>query len=48
MDTLFSIVVYILLGKDAIVNAGGEAASGQLCPVVYGGLEQFLQPVRPD
>ena len=38
----------ILLGKDAIVNEAAEATAGQLCRVVYGGLERFTQPLRPD
>jgi len=38
----------ILLGEDAIVNAATEAAAGQVCRVVYGGLEQFSQPIRLD
>jgi len=38
----------ILLGRDAIVNEAVEAATGQVCRVVYGGLEQFSQPIEPD
>jgi hypothetical protein len=38
----------VLLRKDAIVNEATEATAGQVCRVVYGGLEQFSQPIRPD
>lgn len=38
----------ILLGRDAIVNEAVEVTSGQVCRVVYGGLEQFSQPIEPD
>ena len=38
----------ILLGRDAIVNEAVEATTGQVCRVVYGGLEQFSQPIEPD
>jgi hypothetical protein len=38
----------ILLRQDAIVNAATEATAGQVCRVVYGGLERFSEPIRPD
>jgi hypothetical protein len=38
----------IVLREDAIVNAATEATAGQVCRVVYGGLERFSQPIRPD
>jgi hypothetical protein len=38
----------ILLGRDAIVNEAVEATSGQVCRVVYGGLERFAEAIRPD
>jgi hypothetical protein len=38
----------ILLRKDAVVNEAAEATAGQICRVVYGGLEQFAQVIRPD
>jgi len=38
----------ILLRKDAVVNEATEATAGQVCRVVYGGLEQFSQAIRPD
>lgn len=38
----------ILLRKDAIVSPANEATAGQVCRVVYGGLEQFSQAIRPD
>jgi len=38
----------ILLRKDAVVNEATKATAGQICRVVYGGLEQFAQAVRPD
>jgi len=30
------------------VNAAPEAEKGQVCRVVYGGLEHFAEPIRPD
>jgi hypothetical protein len=38
----------ILLGKDAIVNEVEEPRKGQTCRVLYGGLERFTAPVKPD
>jgi len=38
----------ILLGRDAIVNEVVEATTGQVCRVVYGGLERFAEAIRPD
>lgn len=38
----------ILLGKDAIVNEANDATAGQVCRVVYGGLERFSEAIRPD
>lgn len=38
----------IRLQQDAIVNEATEASSGQVCRVVYGGLERFSAPIRPD
>jgi len=30
------------------VNEAINAAEGQVCPVVYGGLERFSEAIRPD
>jgi hypothetical protein len=38
----------ILLREDAVVNKATEATAGQVCRVVYGGLERFSQAIRPD
>ena len=38
----------ILLREDAVVIKATEARAGQVCRVVYGGLEQFSQAIRPD
>lgn len=38
----------ILLREDAVVNEATEASAGQVCRVVYGGLERFSQAIRPD
>ncbi len=38
----------ILLRKDAVVNEVTKATAGQICRVVYGGLEQFREAIRPD
>jgi len=38
----------ILLREDAIANTAREATAGQVCRVVYGGLEHFAEPIRPD
>jgi len=38
----------ILLREDAVVNEATEATAGQICRVVYGGLEHFSQAIRPD
>lgn len=38
----------IYLKQDAIVSEATEATAGQVCRVVYGGLERFAEPVRPD
>jgi len=38
----------ILLREEAIVNEATEASAGQVCRVVYGGLERFSQAIRPD
>jgi len=38
----------ILLREEAIVNEATEAKAGQVCRVVYGGLERFSQAIRPD
>ena len=38
----------IYLKDEAIVNALSEARNGQVCRVVYGGQEQFAEPIRPD
>lgn len=38
----------IYLKDEAIVNALSEARKGQVCRVVYGGQEQFAEPIRPD
>lgn len=38
----------IYLKQDAVVGAVKDASAGQLCRVVYGGLEHFAEPIRPD
>ena len=38
----------ILLRNDALVNEVSDATAGQLCRVVYGGLEHFSEAIRPD
>ena len=38
----------ILLREDAVVIKATEARAGQVCRVVYGGLERFSQAIRPD
>lgn len=38
----------ILLRKDAVVNEATKATANQVCRVVYGGLERFAEPIRPD
>jgi len=38
----------IYLKQDAIVGEATEATAGQVCRVVYGGLERFAEPIRPD
>lgn len=38
----------IYLRDDAVVSAATEATAGQVCRVVYGGLEHFSQAIRPD
>jgi len=38
----------ILLREVAVVNEATEASAGQVCRVVYGGLERFSQAIRPD
>ena len=38
----------IYLKDEAIVTAAEEAKEGQVCRVVYGGLEHFAEPIRPD
>jgi len=38
----------IYLKQDAVVSEATEASEGQVCRVVYGGLEHFAEPIRPD
>lgn len=38
----------IWLRKDAVVNEAVDATAGQICRVVYGGLERFSEAIRPD
>lgn len=38
----------IHLKQGAVVGEATGASAGQLCRVVYGGLERFAEPVRPD
>ena len=38
----------IHLGQEAVVTEATEASAGQLCRVVYGGLERFAEPIKPD
>jgi hypothetical protein len=38
----------IYLKQDAVVSEAMEASEGQVCRVVYGGLEHFAEPIRPD
>ena len=38
----------IWLRKDAVVNEAVDAKEGQVCRVVYGGLERFSEAIRPD
>jgi hypothetical protein len=38
----------IYLKQDAVVNEAKDASAGQVCRVVYGGLERFAEPIRPD
>ena len=38
----------IHLQSDAIVTPLAEAREGQVCRVVYGGREQFAEPLKPD
>ena len=38
----------IYLKQDAVVSEATEASAGQVCRVVYGGLERFAEPLRPD
>jgi hypothetical protein len=52
MDTLFTIVLHILYGFLGFLLLlfvlATEASAGQVCRVVYGGLERFAEPIRPD
>ena len=36
------------LGQEAVVTEATDASAGQMCRVVYGGLERFAEPIRPD
>ena len=38
----------IYLKQEAVVTEATEASAGQVCRVVYGGLERFAEPIRPD
>ena len=38
----------IYLKQEAVVSEATEASAGQVCRVVYGGLERFAEPIRPD
>lgn len=38
----------IYLKNEAVVNEAPEAQKGQVCRVVYGGMERFSEPLRPD
>ena len=38
----------IYLKQEAVVSDAAEASAGQVCRVIYGGLERFAEPLRPD
>ena len=38
----------IRLGQEAVVTEVTDASAGQVCRVVYGGLERFAEPIKPD
>ena len=48
MEGTVSTAGRIRLGQEAVVTAATDASAGQICRVVYGGLEHFAEPIRPD
>jgi hypothetical protein len=48
MEGTVSAAGRIRLGQEAVVTEATDASAGQVCRVVYGGLEHFAEPIRPD